>query len=224
MNNAYIVPLLLLALFTTLGYFYGRKKNRWISSWISREAEDVFKPDDTSYVNFGGSIGYNFVYKLRKPFREAKGTFTLLPRQSLLFLPISRMVTRHDKYFLQLFADGKLAGEGHIVAKSYFPKAARMITGVDGLSREEIRWDGKPYILLWDARGLDEKLKKFLSNLRNPELLRHFCCYGDNKNFFLYLKPVREKFGDLLKSFLPELKPFFIKGGFSDGPGNEGKD
>ena len=221
MDGEYIIPLLALALFSTLGYFRGRKKNAWISGWISRESEAAFKPEDTNYVNFGGVIGYNFVYKLRKPFREAKGTFTLLPRHSIIYLPISLLLTRGDTYYLQLFADGKLAGEGHILAKSHVSKARNSIAGFADLQREETTWDGKSYVLLWDAKGMDEKLKKFLANLRHPELIRHFCCYGENKNFFLHVKPVREKLGELLKSMLPELKPFFMKGGFPDGPGNE---
>jgi hypothetical protein len=221
MNQAYIVPLLALALVTTAGYFYGRKKNRWISGWISREAEDVLKPVDSNYVNFGGTIGYNYVYKLRKPFREAKGTFTLLPRQSVLYMPISLLVNRYDKFYMQLFADGKLAGEGHIVARSYLSRAKNAIDGYSGLTREDVDRDGKSYVLLWDSRGMDEKLKKLLDSVRHPELLRHFCCYADNKNFFLYLRPVKDKFGEILESITAGLKPFYLKGGFSDGPGNE---
>ena len=66
---------------------------------------------------------------------------------------------------------------------------------------------------------MDEKLKNFLDKLEHPELLVHFCCYSDNKNFFLYVRPVRQKLEELLKSVMPELKQFFLKGG-SDEPGN----
>jgi hypothetical protein len=224
MNQEFIVPILALGVIATLGYFRGRKKNAWISGWISRESEAVLKPADVNYVNFGGTIGYNFVYKLKGPFREAKGTFTLLPRQSVMYMPISLLVSRHDKYYLQLFAEGKLAGEGHILAKSYLSKGRRSITGFDDLHRQEYRWEDKTYFLLWDAKGMDEKLKKLLENLKHPELLRHFCCYASNKNFFLYLKPVYMKLEEFLKSLIPELKPFYIKGGSFDGPGNEKKD
>jgi hypothetical protein len=227
-DTALIVPLIGVALLTTLVYYRGKKKNRWISSWISQEAEDALRPADTEYVNFGGVIGYNFVYKMRKkgdshdqPFREAKGTFTLLPRHSFFFIPISFLFfTRHDRYYLQLYTDGKLIGEGHIIAKSYFSRAARMITGVDSLQRGDADRDGKRYILLWDRKGMEESLRRLLSKLEHPELLLHFCCYSENKNFFLYVKPLRQKLGELLKSYLPELKPFFVKGGYSDESGN----
>jgi hypothetical protein len=216
-DTSYIVPIILIALLTTVVYYRGRKKNRIISAWISREAEDALNPLDTNYVNFGGVIGYNFVYKMKKPFREAKGTFTLLPRHSLFFIPISFLfLTRHDRYYLQLYTDGRLAGEGHIVARSYFSRATRIITGMDGLERGDADCGGKRYILLWKGRGMEESLRRLLSGLENPHLLLHFCCYSENKNFFLYVKPVRQKLGELLKSYVPELKPFFVKGGNSD--------
>jgi hypothetical protein len=224
MNNSFIVPLLAVALLTTLTYYFGRKKNRWISAWISREAEEALKPADTNYVNFGGVIGYNFVYKMNKPFREAKGTFTLLPRHSLFFIPVSFLfLTRHDRYFLHLYTDGRLAGEGHIIARSYFSRAARMITGIDELQRGDADCGGKRYILLWKGKDMEESLRRLLSRLENPELLLHFCCYAENKTFFLFVKPLRLKLGELLRSYVPELKPFFIKGGFSDESGSSEK-
>jgi hypothetical protein len=220
-NSSYIVPVIVLALLTTLVYYRGRKKNRWISAWISREAEEALKPLDTNYVNFGGVIGYNFVYKMKKPFREAKGTFTLLPRHSLFFIPISFLfLSRHDRYYLQLYVEGRLAGEGHIIARSYFSRAARMIIGIEELQKADADCGGKRYILLWKGRGMEESLRRLLSGLRYPQLLLHFCCYSENKNFFLYMKPVRRELGALLESYLPELKPFFIKGGNSDESGS----
>ena len=110
----YITPLILLALVTTGGYFWGRKKNRWIGAWIARETEAALQPRETEYVNIGGCIGYHLTYALAAPFREAKGTFALLPRHSLLYLPISFLIRRHDRFFLQLFTDERLPGEAHI--------------------------------------------------------------------------------------------------------------
>jgi len=63
----YIVPLIVLALVTTGGYFWGRKKNRWIGAWIARETEAALGPRDTEYVNIGGCIGYHFTYSLQPP-------------------------------------------------------------------------------------------------------------------------------------------------------------
>ena len=216
-----IIPLIGVALFTSMVYIRGRKKNRWISGWISRESEDALKPIDTHYVNYGGAIGYNFVYKMHKPYREAKGTFTLLPRHSAFFLPISLLFfTRHDRYYLHLYVDGKLAGEGHIVAGSYFSKAAQIITGIDGMQREDFVCKERRYVLLWKGKGMDERLRMFIDKVEHSELLVHFCCYSGNRNFFLYVRPLRQKLEELLKSVMPGLKQFFLKGAGGDEPGN----
>ncbi|MDR1316501.1 MAG: hypothetical protein LBK13_06465 [Spirochaetales bacterium] len=225
MNDAsFIVPLIVVAVLTTLTYYRGRKKNRWISAWISREAEEALRPVDTEYVNFGGVIGYNFVYKMREPFREAKGTFTLLPRHSLFFIPISFLfLTRHDRYYVHLYTGARLAGEGHIIGKGYFPKAARMITGIDGMQRGDAYCNGRQYVLLWKGRDMEEKLRHLLSGLENPQMLLHFCCYAENRTFFLFVKPLRLKLGELLKSYVPGLRPFFMKGGTFDDSGSSEK-
>jgi hypothetical protein len=224
LDKALIIPIIIAAVFTSLCYYRGRKKNRWISAWISREAEAALKPQETQYTNFGGSIGYNFVYKLKKPFREAKGTFTLLPRQSVFYMPISLLISRHDKLYVQLYAEGKLAGEGHILSRSFLPRARAIITGFEGFSRTETDCGGRRFVLLFKDKKMEERLTKLLFNLERPEILVHFCCYGENRNFYLYVKPVREKLGALLRSYVPELGRFFVKGGFADEGGNPEED
>ncbi|GAB4363954.1 MAG: hypothetical protein Kow009_00570 [Spirochaetales bacterium] len=210
--NQWIIPLIAFALITTLGYFQGRKKNRWISGWIARETEEALRPKDTRYTNFGGTIGYNFVYHLEKPFREAKGTFTLLPRQSILYLPVSLLIAKHDRFYMNLFVQGKLLGEGHIVSNTYLPKARRTIDGIESMESEEVYRNNRRYILFWREKGMRDRLKAFLDGISHDELLIHFCCYRENKTFFFYLKPRREKLREFLKSALRGLNPFFVKG------------
>ena len=134
----YILPLILLALCTTAGYFWGRKKNRWIGAWIARETEAALQPRETTYVNIGGCIGYHFTYALAAPFREAKGTFALLPRHSLLYLPISFLIRRHDRLYLQLFTDERLPGEAHILREDYYQKEKDRIAGAEAMRRDRV--------------------------------------------------------------------------------------
>lgn len=224
MDRNFLLPILALAIFTTIAYFRGKKKNEWISGWISKDLEAVLKPIDTNYINVGGTIGYNFTYSMKKPFKEAKGIFTFLPRQSALFMPISLLLTKHDKCYLQLFVDGKLAGEGHIISKSHFPRASRQILGIATLNKQEINHEGNNFILLWKEDEMKEKLEKFLTTFSYPELLLHFCCYEENKNFYLYVKPVWQKLRENLNTFFNNLSPFFLKGGNFDKYKDERED
>ena len=207
----WIYPLIVFAVATAASYFWGRRKNRWIAGWIAKESEGALKPEDTTYVNIGGTIGYNFIYVLGKPFREAKGTFTLLPRQSLLYYPFSLLFVRHDRYYLQIYLSRRLLGEGHILEKRYYHKIGPTMTKVQWVNREELTFGNITYVLLWDNRVLGEKLKGFVQKMApyGQELI-HFCCYPKNENFYFYLKPVKGRLKILLETGKNGLDQFFV--------------
>jgi hypothetical protein len=220
----YILPLILLALVTTGGYFWGRKKNRWIGAWIARETEAALRPKETEYVNIGGCIGYHFTYALAAPFREAKGTFTLLPRHSLLYLPISILIRRHDRFYLQIFTDERLPGEGHILREDYYLKDKDRIAGAEAMRRDRVVMGGRAYVLLWKHSGVDRRLRRLVERLEGRgDTLLHVCCYPGNRNFFLYVAPVHGRLEPLLRAVVEELKTWLATGG-EDGPGDAKKD
>ena len=45
--------------FLTLVYFWGRKKNKALSLSVFNDITDVIKPDDQTFTNIGGAIGYH---------------------------------------------------------------------------------------------------------------------------------------------------------------------
>ena len=222
--NIYIFPLIALAIFATLGYFRGKKKNAWISGWISREAEEALKPADTDYVNIGGTIGYNFTYKMKGQFREASGTITMLPRQSVLYFPISLLTAKHDRVYINLKANGKLAGEGHIVSEKYIKSARSLISGYRNFQNTEYSINGSKFYLLSKTASVEKMLINFAEKTESINNLRHFCCFPDNKNFFIFIKPVRGELVKFLKSAVTGLDIFYIKGRKNDERGNEEKD
>ena len=205
----YVIPLILLALVAVFTYYRGTRKNKWISGFIAKETEAIFKPKDTEYVNIGGAIGYNFTYKMKAPYTEAKGTFTLIPRHSAFYLPVVFMVGGRDRYYLTLFVKEKLAGEGHIIEERYFSKISKTITGIEKFKRDRVEREGKAYVLLWDAPKLEERLKNFLGVAEHPESLKHFCCYRGNSNFYFFIEPKRDEITALLGSLYPELPKFW---------------
>ena len=92
MNPFLLAGIIALAIAATGAYFFGRRKNKALAGIMSKEAEKVLHAKSTEYVNIGGSIGYNFTYKLPEPWTEAKGTMTFMPRQSLLYVPFSYLI------------------------------------------------------------------------------------------------------------------------------------
>lgn len=203
----FIFAIALLGIGATVQYFLGVKKNRWLGKLMSTQAENVFKPKDTNYVNIGGAIGFNFVYKMREPWKEVKGSFTLFPRHSLLYQPFSLAIGNSDRFYLNLFTEKKLAGEGHIVEKRHLNRTK--IDGIDSMERMEVQKAGKSFTLLWRQGDLKQALQKTLDSFPEPETLSHFCCYGDNKTFFLFLRPKKGAIENNLRKFVEICPEYF---------------
>ncbi|WP_319416851.1 hypothetical protein [Marispirochaeta aestuarii] len=209
--NSLIYLLIALAVATTLGYYKGRKKNREIGGMIGTVTEEILSPREKEYVNIGGTLGHNFTYQLDPPFKEAKGTFTLLPRHSVLYLPLSLLITRHDRYYLHIYSSRELQGECHIIAKRYFPKMRVDIKGIDKLKRDTVQTREGEFILLWDNPRLEAKMRTLIENTEGIDTLLHFCCYRDNKVFFIHSIPREPRFRQLLSGIYAGLPEFMKK-------------
>jgi hypothetical protein len=208
MQLSYFIPLLALGAAGSAQYILGSKKNRWLGKQMSLQAERVFEPKDKEYVNIGGVLGYNFVHKLRDPWKEAKGTFVFIPRHSLLYLPFSYyLIGNRDRFYVNLFTDKKLVGEGHIVEKRYLRRVK--IDGLAEMNREEVEAGGTSFVLLWRNEEVLPVLRRSLAAMPDPSTLTHFCCFSDNKNFYLFLKPKKGELEANLKKFLDLCPEYF---------------
>lgn len=210
MNPYALVALVLLAVAATAQYYLGTKKNRFISSRMSKDLEELLRPSSTNYVNIGGSIGYNFVYALSGTWNKAKGTITLNARHSLLYLPLSLLLGVRDRFFVNLFTKKRLKGEAHIVEASYLRRAN--IDGVDTMSRREAEAGGRRFALLWRGADLSAELEAVLRELPSPERLRHFCAYPETKTFFIHLRPKDGLIREDLAAVMRRLPPFVDDG------------
>jgi len=203
MNPLFITAIVLLAVASTGWYFLGTKKNKFIAASISRDLEDLLKPRTTNYVNIGGVIGYNFSYALPAPYTNAKGTITLSPRHSLLYLPISKLLGIGDRFFVNVFTKRKIVGEAHVVDSTYLRKAN--IEDLDSMERREVEARGKKFILLWRTADLSRVLDETLAGVDDPTILRHFCAYPSTGTFFIHLRPkdgqIEETVQSLVKRF-----------------------
>ncbi|AEJ19796.1 hypothetical protein [Gracilinema caldarium] len=209
--NWYILPLTLLALYAVFTYFRGMKKNKWVSGFIASETEAILKPKNTEYVNIGGAIGYNFTYTLQEPFTTAKGTFALIPRQSAFYMPVVLILGGKDRYYLTIFTSKKLIGEGHIIEARYFNKISKTITGIEKLKQDRIQKGKRTFVLLWDVPKLEEKLHRVLDEAEEYQLLKHFCVYRDNSNFYIFMEPKRHGIEALLGSVYKNVSLFWEK-------------
>ncbi|MBP7096503.1 MAG: hypothetical protein KBC36_10475 [Spirochaetia bacterium] len=196
MNPLFVGGIAALGIAATVQYFLGVKKNRLIASRMSAAAEEAFAPKETNYVNIGGAIGHNFTYALKEPWTEAKGAMTLSPRQSLLYLPLSRLIGFGDRFFANLYTKRAMLGEMHLVEAGHLRRAK--IDGIGGMERREVRKGGKRFVMLWKGKDDTAVLGAILDALPDPSALRHFCCFPDNRTVFFYLAPRKGELGGAL--------------------------
>jgi hypothetical protein len=201
LNPYLLVALLVLGVAASAQFFFGRKRNKAIAASISRGVEELLKPNHTNYVNIGGTIGYNFVYTLSNgPWISAKGTMTMSPRHSMLYLPISRLLGFTDRFYINLFTKKKIKGEAHIISKATLRRTK--IDGLDTMSRREIEAGGQRFVMLWRGQDLSGELEAFLTAFPDPKRLRHFCSYPDNKTLFLFTVPKGGEVAEELRAVL----------------------
>ena len=209
MNPYTMTALVILAIVATASYFWGTKKNRWLAARLTKDFEEILHPSVSNYVNIGGSIGYNFTYSLPPPYTSAKGTITLSPRHSLLYLPISLLIGVRDRYFVNVFVKKKILGEGHLVAASYLKKAN--IEGIDSMERRAMRINELEFVALWRGIDLSKELEDLLSALPDPARLRHFCAYPDTKTFFVHGTPGKDGLKANLEAVMQRVPAFVVK-------------
>lgn len=207
MNPLFISALVVLAVASTATYFLGTRKNRWLTASMSRQLEEALQPRSTNYVNIGGAIGYNFTYALKAPYTNAKGTMTLSPRHSLLYIPVSRLLGVGDRFFINVFTKKKLRGEAHIVDTRYLAKAN--IAGAETMERRGVESHGKAFTLLWRRADLSATLLATLESLADPSTLRHFCAYPETGTFFIHLRPKAGSIEDSVRALSGHFSDYF---------------
>lgn len=206
MSPPLVAGLVLLALAATLGYFRGVSRNRAIAASIAGGLEEALRPVSTEYVNVGGAIGHNFTFRLAGDWTEARGVFTLSPRHSLLYLPVSRLLGVRDRLFLNVFTTRPFRGEGHVVRASDERRAG--IAGSGEMGRREVEIAGLRFLLLWREADLSAALEDVLRGMPDPARLRHFCAYPGTGTFFLRTEPAPGSVAEDVSAVLQRTGPF----------------
>jgi len=84
-----------------LQFIRGRRKNLDLIKRCSATMENVFRPADRTYTWIGGVAGFKAKYEFQDGVKLF-ATFVLLPRQSLLYFPFSKLIFRADRLYLTL--------------------------------------------------------------------------------------------------------------------------
>lgn len=200
-----ILLMLILGGITSLQFFKGRKLNTLMMVKYIRDFEENLKPKDKLYTYIGGYIGFKANYDLNvNHVKKVELTLTLLPRHSLLYLPISYLTRKHDRLYIVLRLSEKLGYDAHIIKKHfYFP--GPMIDDMETFRKEEMILDGKFFYVLYKNKSDLDRLIELTKNSVGFDNLRHICYTRETNVLFLLLKPDLDKTAKDLKKLVKNL-------------------
>ena len=156
---AFIV-IVILAVAMPIVFFKGHNENVRRMKIISKRLEDYLKPADKEYVLLGTSVGFRALFIVnRDNINKVETVLILLPRQSLIYYPISRLTTKHDKFIVKVEFTKDL-GLGRFAFTKSVKRCSSYVKTIN-YNRRKYYLCGNPK---WDVI-------KVLSNIRNWKYL-----------------------------------------------------
>ncbi len=186
--------LIAFTLILTFGYIWGRRLNRRVLMGALDPLLEIFKARDQQFTNIGGQTGFHasIVPGNSRVIRRIDTTVTLLPRQSLLYLPFSFVIRKSDRMQMILFLNkrGKaLKEEAHLIDRRFERRPANRIENADSLTREELNWDGRQFALYSSSATSKDWMESLRSRLGTPGSLRHVAILPEQERAYLFLVP-----------------------------------
>lgn len=173
-------------------FYWGRRENKRLFLAAFNDLVDVIKPDDQNFTNIGGLVGYHanlIINKNDSAFTKVDATITLLPRHSLLYMPISIMIMRFDRLFITMYHRSALSGEGHLIEKRYAGFRGPKITNAHRLEKMEIKWGRYDFLLYFEQVKLRDRFLAFVKRNPDPGIIRHIAIVANQRKCFLFLIP-----------------------------------
>lgn len=189
----------------SLGYAWGKRRNTKIHLSAFHSLTDFLKPKDQTYTTIGGLTGYhaNIIPKRNKVIRRVDATITLLPRQSWLYYPFSKLIRRFDRlYIIMLYAKNirPSFGEGHLIEEKFENFHGKKIDAPEEFRKESIRWGEMNFSLYTNDLKLNTNFKEFVKNNPDPGGIRHLALVPKDDKAFMFLVP---RIGSVSKLFPP---------------------
>ncbi len=181
---------IIISIILMVGYFFGRRKNQAIAASAISALNKALKPEDQKITNIGGVIGYHveMSFGKKRNIQQVKGTITMLPRHSLLYLPISMIFRRFDRFFITIkLKQLPTEKEARIFERRFYNKH-RKNTGTH-LQREEFNPGSGDYIYLYENDADLKILKAIMDKIEDPERLKETSMRPDSSEVELLFVP-----------------------------------
>ncbi len=186
-SGIWFVVLLLSSAVLIITYQLGNKKNLRMMKELSLMLERALRPSDKEYTLLGGVLGFSATYKI-KGFRDVKASLFLLPRQSLLYLPIAILRTGYDSLEILFYLNKPVNEEAHVVRPTKLSHWMPKIKRKDELQGKEMVLQGEKFELLFDKKGKAVSMAKRLAEVLAPCGSTHIAITPANSVVYLRFK------------------------------------
>ncbi len=203
--------IVILAGVVTIQFFYGRKLNLALMRNIIVTLEEVVKPKDQLYTWLGGYIGFKAEYEVDDAVVEKiEATLTLLPRHSILYLPVSKITIKDDRLFIVLRSRFPLKGDVHIIRRGLY----RFGKGIDDPMEyldDRIALNGVEYDVFFKRKEDKDRLIKLISGLP-VEKIKHVSVTPSTRVIYAYIVPDRRTIEEVIPRMFRITREFAARG------------
>ncbi len=186
--------LIAFSLLLTFGYLFGRKYNRRVVMDALDPLLQVFKAKDQQFTNIGGQTGYhaNIVPGNMRSIRRIDATLTILPRQSLLYLPVSLLTRRFDRmqtFFFYSKRGKAINEEAHLVEPRFERMMGNRIENAAALRKEEVTWGTRRFHLYTTSERSRKWMENLMNRLGDAGTIRHAAVIPQEERAYLFVIP-----------------------------------
>lgn len=213
-EEALIILIFAAAALALLVYLHGSRTVRRYRQRIAADLEAVFQPQDPEYINIGGLIGYhaNYTHTNLLPHAEkVEVTFTFLPRHSLLFYPLARLLGRRDRVYLTLIATHSLKTEAHLLRPAIQRNPRLRVNDTGAMYKQERILSGRQFLEFSREKGADDRGCSFLESAQTKlsfAHIKHLSIYENRFYLHLVYNPAdfRKDIAAFRELFIDEIK------------------
>ncbi len=181
MQTLILFGIFVLAGSTTYQFFRGRRKNLELMREYVRELERAANPFDKNYTLLGLYSGFRAELKTSMPnIEKIEASIGLMPRESLLYYPISLLTLKHDRFYLVIRLKKKPQIKGHIVKE----KVLKYSRADFNTEPKELTLFGEKYL----TDCTNECLNKLKSLVVSKDVL-HVAITPETKVLYVFAKP-----------------------------------
>ncbi|UXD22478.1 hypothetical protein IPA_05285 [Ignicoccus pacificus DSM 13166] len=177
-----LLGIFILAGATTYQFFKGRRKNLELMRLYVKELERGLKPLDKNYTILGIYSGFKADFKIsERGVERVEASIGLMPRESLLYYPISMLTLKHDRFYLVLRLSKRPKSKCQIVKEKVL-KYSRADLNKD--TTKEVSLHGEKYLVDCPLE-IFEKLKELVVD---KDVL-HVALTPETKVLYVFAKP-----------------------------------